>query len=348
MESSVPRPSESPIMVVDDDPGVLHGFCRSLESLGYPVKGYSDSQAARDALDAGEAPHLLVLDKEMPVLDGLALAQHAVETDPTVVTVVVTGKPDFESAIGALRLGVVDYLLKPIDPGTFEGAVRRALLARAQAVFHRQVHGQLRDEVQKKTAELQKQHAQLEEVTTLSLSALVRLLEARSHHFEGHSQEVARIAETMAREMSLPEHEVGSIRTAGLLHDIGMIAVPDSILNKGEQLTPAEYESVRQHPLVAEHVLRPFTHLGPVVDYVLSHHERLDGSGYPHRLSGKEISLGAQVVSVADAFVALVESRPFRDAVSPDEALSMLRGGEGKWFAGRVLDALETVTSGAA
>jgi HD-GYP domain-containing protein (c-di-GMP phosphodiesterase class II) len=125
-----------------------------------------------------------------------------------------------------------------------------------------------------------------------------------------------------------------------------MIAVPDAILNKGENLTTAEYARVREHPVLAESVLRPFTHLGAAVDYVLSHHERLDGSGYPRGLGAREISLGAQIVAVADSYVAMVESRPFREAALPDDALATLRGAEGVWFASRVLDALESVTTG--
>jgi putative nucleotidyltransferase with HDIG domain len=327
---------------------VLKAFCRSLERMGYPVHGFVSPLEAKAALDGGEAPHLLVVDKEMPGLDGLSLAQHAVEADPSAVAMVIPGRPDVDSAIRALRLGVVDYLLKPLDPGTFEAAVRRAMLARAQAAFHRRVHGKLRDEVQIKTAELERQHAQLERVTVASLSALVRLLEARSRHFEGHSQQVARVAESIARHLSLNPEEVEAVRTAGLLHDIGMISVPDSILNKGEDLTPSEYATVRAHPLLAEEVLRPFTHLGPAVDYVVSHHERLDGSGYPKGLTGKELSVGAQIVSVADVYVALVESRPFREAVTPEDAIATMRGTQGKWFSGKVLDALESGEMGAA
>jgi putative nucleotidyltransferase with HDIG domain len=335
-------------MLVDDDAAVLTVFSRRLERLGYPVRSFVDPLEARAALDAGDQPHLLVLDKEMPGLDGLSLAQHAVESDPTAVAMIVTGKPDVASAVDALRLGVVDYLMKPLDLGTFEAAVRRALLARAQAIFHRRVHGRLRDEVQRKTAELERQNARLEQVTIASLSALVSLLEARSHHFEGHSQDVSRIAEAMARSMGLPGEEVEAIRVAGLLHDIGMIAVPDAILHKGENLTASEVAFVREHPLLAERVLRPFVHLGHAVDYVLGHHERMDGSGYPRGLSGSEIPLGAQIVSVADAYVALVESRPFRAAVAPEQARGVLREAQGSGFAGRVLDALDTVTRGAA
>ena len=348
MESSLPRPAESPVMLVDDDAAVLAVFSRCLARLGYPVQSFIDPLDARAALDAGDQPHLLVVDKEMPGLDGLSLAQHAVEADPSAVAMIVTGKPDVASAVEALRLGVVDYLMKPLDLGTFEAAVRRALLARAQAIFHRRLHGRLRDDVQKKTAELERHNARLQQVTIASLSALVSLLEARSFHFEGHSQDVSRIAEAMARAMGLPGEEVEAIRVAGLLHDIGMIAVPDAILHKGEDLTPAEVACVREHPLLAERVLRPFVHLGAAVDYVLCHHERLDGSGYPRGLSGSELPLGAQIVSVADSYVALVESRAFRSAVAPEKARDTLRRAQGGWFEGRVLDALDTVTEGAA
>jgi putative two-component system response regulator len=348
VESSLPRPAESPVMLVDDDVAVLAVFSRCLERLGYPVQSFVDPLEARAALDGGDQPHLLVVDKEMPGLDGLALAQHAVESDPSAVAMIVTGKPDVASAVDALRLGVVDYLMKPLDLGTFEAAVRRALLARAQAIFHRRVHGHLRDEVQRKTAELERQNARLEQVTIASLSALVSLLEARSHHFEGHSQDVSRIAEAMARSMGLLGDEVEAIRVAGLLHDIGMIAVPDAILHKGEDLTPTEIAFVREHPLLAERVLRPFAHLSVAVDYVLSHHERLDGSGYPRGLSGSDVSLGAQIVSVADSYVALVESRAFRAAIVPEKARETLRRAQGIWFEARVLDALDTVTRGAA
>jgi putative nucleotidyltransferase with HDIG domain len=341
VQSSLPNPADSPITIVDDDPEVLDVLRRALERLGYPVTAHADPLEALAAIEAGASAHLLIVDKSMPGADGLTVARRALEVDPSTVTLVITGEADVESAVEALRIGAVDYLLKPLDLDVLAAAVQRALLARAQALFHREVHGRLREEVEAKAIEVERQNARLEELTIASLSGLVQLLEARSSHFQSHSEEVSRVAVGVARRLGVAGADLEAIRIAGLLHDIGMISVPDTILNKGEDLTPQEIEFVREHTRLAERVLRPFTHLGPAVDYVLAHHERLDGSGYPLGLAGKQVSLGAQVVGVADVYVALTETRPFRDAVSAEEALSTLRGAEGMWFSGRVLDALE-------
>ena len=346
MDSSLPKPHASPILLVDDEPAVLESIKRILQRLGYPVKAFSDPLAARQALESGEPVHLVITDKEMPGMSGIELARHALEADPNTVVIVITGQGDVESAAEALRMGMVDYLLKPVDIPVLELAVHRALLHRAQGMYHRDLYGKLRDEVLVKSAELDRQTARLGEVTVAGLSALVRLLEARSAHFLGHSQAVSDLAVAIAVELGLPPVEVEAIRVAGLLHDIGMVGIPDAIIDKGENLTSGEMARVRQHPLLAEEVLRPFPNLGPAVDYVVCHHERLDGSGYPAGLRGREIPLGAQVVAVADVFVALIESRPFRGATLPEDALATLRGAEDTWVLGRVLDALDSACQG--
>jgi putative nucleotidyltransferase with HDIG domain len=344
LESDLSLPADSPIMVVDDDPAVLESLTLFLQRLGYPAKGFVNPVEARDQLEAGEPVHLLITDQEMPEVNGIKLIQAALEADPNTVAIIVTGFGQVESAASALRLGVVDYLLKPVDLTLLGLAVQQALRTRAQSIFHREAYGRLRADVEAKSAEVERQKAQLETITLASLSALVQLLEARSPHFQDHSQAVSRLAAAMASEMSLPEDEVEAVRVAGLLHDIGMIAVPDSIIDKDEKLTAEEFARIREHPRVAEVVLRPFQNLGRAVDYVLFHHERLNGSGYPEGRRSKDIPLGAQIVGVADSYVALLESRAFREAVTGDEALAMLRGAEGTWFAGHVLDALEAST----
>ena len=147
-------------------------------------------------------------------------------------------------------------------------------------------------------------------------------------------------------ELSLPAPEVRACKTAGFLHDIGMIAVPDGILEKNGPLSPEESGRIQEHCRIGKDLLEPFSHLGPVPRYVLHHHERVDGSGYPSGLSGQEIPLGAQIVAAADSFRALVEPRPYRAPHSAAEAVEILIGTAGIWHSQEVLSALARLLPG--
>jgi HD-GYP domain-containing protein (c-di-GMP phosphodiesterase class II) len=201
----------------------------------------------------------------------------------------------------------------------------------------------MREDLEARARDVERGKEQLEAVTLRALSALIRTLEARTPHFDGHSRAVAELSEKIAKELDLPAGEVGLCKTAGFLHDIGMIAIPDKILEKASPLTEEEARQIQGHCAVAREILEPFAHLGPVPEYVYHHHERVDGSGYPDGLKEEEIPLPAQVVGVAESFTALVETRAFRPAHSLPEALEILLGTEGIWHSKRVLEALTRV-----
>jgi HD-GYP domain-containing protein (c-di-GMP phosphodiesterase class II) len=150
---------------------------------------------------------------------------------------------------------------------------------------------------------------------------------------------VAELSRRLAEELGMSSKQVEACRTAGFLHDIGMIAVPDRVLEKESSLSEDERTSVENHCRIGKKILEPLVHLGPVSDWVLMHHERVDGSGYPQGLKGPEIPLGAQVVALADSFQALVETRPFRPAHSVNDAVEILLGTAGIWHAQEVLKA---------
>ena len=338
---SPPKPNDSPVLIVDDERAILDSMKRILERMGYPVTAFNDPIEAVKRLESGDPVHLVLTDKEMPGMSGVELARHALEADPSTVVIMLTGRGDVESATEALRMGMVDYLLKPVDISVLEMAVGRALLQRAQGMYHREMHGKLREEVAIKTEELERQSESLQAMTVASLSALVGLLEARSPFFVGHSQTVSEVAVAIAVELGLSRAEVETMRVAGLLHDIGMVAVPDSVIDKGADLTAEDWAQVRRHPVLAEEVLTPFPHLGAAVDYIVAHHERRDGSGYPAGLTERSIPLGAQILGAAEVYVGLTESRPFREATVSEEALATMRQKEDVWFDGRVLNALE-------
>lgn len=338
-QAQLPPPHETPVFLVDDDPATLEALTHFLEDRGYQVTGFLSPIEAQDAIRTAP-PHLLVVDRNMPGLGGLDLARVALEEDPDIGVVILTGARDVELAIQAFRLGASDYLLKPLDFGEIERTVRRVLIRRGQEVFHRETEARMRRDVEHRTRELERKNKLLEGVTVGALNALVEILEQKTPHFEGHSQAVARLSEKLAIELRLSPSEIRACKTAGFLHDIGMIAVPDGILGKTSPLSREEADQIQEHCRVGKDLLEPFAHLGPVPKYVFHHHERIDGSGYPSRLAGVAIPLGAQIVAAADSYRALVEDRPYRPAHSSAEAVEILIGTAGIWHSQEVLSAL--------
>ena len=147
-------------------------------------------------------------------------------------------------------------------------------------------------------------------------------------------------AAAVAQALDLPDDEIESIRTAGLLHDIGMIGVPEALIEKVETLTPSEVELIRSHCETGGAIIEPMQHLGPSRQYVCEHHERWDGSGYPDQKKGEEISLGGQIVGIAEAWTGIVESRAYRDGRSREEGYEILIQHQGEWFTEEVTTAL--------
>jgi response regulator RpfG family c-di-GMP phosphodiesterase len=340
MAQSRPQaPSETPIYVVDDDDTIVEALIHFFRERGYQSQGFVDPMKALEAI-RGNPPHLLIADRNMPDMGGLDLARTALEEDPDIGVVILTGARDVELAIEAFRLGAADYLLKPLDFEEIDGTVRRVLVRRAQEIFHRDTEAQMRRDVEHRTLELEKKNKFMEGVTVGALTSLVQLLEEKTPHFQGHSRAVARLSERLANELALPKGGVRACKTAGFLHDIGMIAVPEQLLEKASPLSEEESAQIQEHCRIGKDLLEPFSHLGPVPDYVFHHHERIDGSGYPTGLLGQDIPLGAQIVAAADSFRALVEPRPYRPAHPPKEAIEILIGAAGIWHSDKVLGAL--------
>lgn len=333
----LPRPEECVVFVIDDDGSVAEAFRRFLARMGYAARAFVSPAEALSELTPDV--RLLVVDNEMPGMKGLELVERALETNPELRFIVVTGAGDEAAAQGALRLGATDYLTKPIEFADLARAVQRALMDQAFSEFRRAKNAWLEEEVERKTAELRS-------VSLATLTALLNALEARIPEFKGHSQRVAECAEAIASELGLGDEEIEAIHTAGLLHDIGMISVGDAIVGKPGDLDDHERGSIQEHCRRGADILAPLMHLGNARTYVLEHHERLNGSGYPNRKRGDEISLGGQIVGLAEAWVAITEDRPFRDAMSPESATAALSGASGVWFAEELLRALRAVVLG--
>jgi len=271
-------------------------------------------------------------------MSGLELADEVAGIDPDIRVLVMTGKGDERVAQAALRADVDDYLTKPVPMADLDRSIRRSLALRQQARYSREVRGWLEEEVRRQTETIR-------DVSLGAIQALVMALEARSHHFKGHSEKVAECATAIARKLRLGEATVEEIRTAGLLHDVGMIGVPDSVVDKPDELTADEYRMVQEHCQMGARILDPLSHLDSVARFVLEHHERWDGSGYPHRKEGNETSLGGQIVGLAETWTALSESRPYRPRSSPRQAMRMLQAAGGEWYRAELIAALAATHS---
>jgi response regulator RpfG family c-di-GMP phosphodiesterase len=319
-------------MVVDDDEMVLKSLKQSLTRAGYDTRCFSSPAEALVAIRE-RAPKVMVTDHDMPGMTGIQLAERALELSPEMKILLVTGAGDEQTATKALRMGFLDYLTKPFELGDLHRAVQKALARHASDEYSAEMDLWLRDEVHKQTSLVQ-------EVTIGTIEALLSALEARSPYFRGHSQSVAVSAAGVARELELAPEEVKAVRTAGLLHDVGMIAVPDAVVNKPGELDGEEYALVRQHCRKGMDILTPMSHLGSSITYVLEHHERLDGSGYPDGKRSDAISLGGQIVGLAETWTALTEKRAYRDGMSPREAMSAIGGAVGVWYSPELIEAL--------
>ena len=169
-------------------------------------------------------------------------------------------------------------------------------------------------------------------VRSQTRSVLLRMLHEREPELERHLDGVARLAAAFGKALALDAEEQDVLVRAAELHDIGKIAIPDELLHKGEDLTPEEWELMRKHPIIGEHVLNAAPALGPVASLVRSTHERWDGEGYPDRLAGRDIPLGSRAILICDAFNAMTEGRPYRPAMSTEQALEELHQGAGTQF----------------
>jgi putative nucleotidyltransferase with HDIG domain len=178
------------------------------------------------------------------------------------------------------------------------------------------------------------------EMTRALIESSLRHLEARDPYTALHSERVARIAEAVGREMGLSPEELLLLRRGALLHDIGKLRIPDSVLKKERELAPSEWELMRMHPVYGEEMVRPLESvLGRIGAVVRWHHERWAGGGYPDGLAGEEIPLLARIVAVADAYEAMTSHRPYRRALSPEEALARIRKESGAQFDPAVVEA---------
>jgi putative nucleotidyltransferase with HDIG domain len=200
--------------------------------------------------------------------------------------------------------------------------------------------------LQQLVEELKELNEQVRKNTVAVVTAMAHALAARDTYTEGHASRVAELSHAIGREIGLTGEELEYVRLGGALHDIGKIGFPDILFADHEGKLPSNLvKEINRHPSIGAKILKPLDFLGPAVDYVSAHHERLDGRGYPRGLKDGQIPLGAQIISVADIYDAVTSERPYQETRSPDEALAILRDIAGKRIRMDIVEALERVLS---
>jgi len=310
------------VLVVDDVPANRELLQGHLDDLGYEVREARDGVEALEAVEA-EEPDLILLDIDMPRLDGIAVCEQ-LKAHPTrrlIPIVILTASNDRNTRLRGIAAGADDYLSKPFD--SKELLIRTKVLLRERALNQRL------------------------DATEGVLFALARAVEARDRHTIHHAERVGRYAEAMGAAHGLTHEDRELLYQGGVLHDLGKIAIPDAILLKPGPLTAGEFATMRQHSVEGERIclsLRSVSHYLPIIRH---HHERIDGTGYPDHLAGSDIPIGARLTAIADGWDAMVSDRPYRAGLDEEEALRRLRQGAGtQWDAGLVRIFLDLLDGG--
>src|SRR5579872_3051778 len=303
------------VLVVDDNPDTMFLMRELLGTRGYEVVGAPDAAHAEREIRR-ELPDLILSDVVMPGKSGYELCRE-LKDDPTtrlIPFILITGLSDREDKLKGIEAGADDFLNKPI--------FSEELFARVKSLI----------KLKEFTDEL--------ETAESVLCTLGRSVESRDPYTEGHCERLATNASLLGRHLGLDDESIVALRRGGFLHDLGKIAVPDEILKKGTNLTPEEWAVMKQHPVTGENICRPLKSLRLVLPIIRNHHEHSDGTGYPDGLQKIEIPLLARVLQVVDVYDALCTTRPYKPALTHEQAtLTMRREAEsGMWDEELVLE----------
>jgi putative nucleotidyltransferase with HDIG domain len=329
------------ILIVDDEREITE-ILADLLSEDYECLKARSAEDALTCLRESEF-QLVISDITMPGMTGLDMIPHVKQLSPDTVVVMISGMQTVESAIGALRLGAFDYLMKPFDLRQVEAVVKRALEYHDLVVAKRRYENHLEELVEQRTAELDRALNSLEAAYRSTLKALTAALETRDSETHGHSERVVSYSLRLGREYGLNSEQMKSLEFGSLLHDIGKIGVPDSILRKPAKLTEEEWVRMREHPLHGQQILRGIEFLQGAARVVAQHHEQWDGSGYPFGLRGEDIDVCARIFSVADAFDAITSDRVYRRGKTYEAAAQELDDWSGRQFDPKVVEAFHRV-----
>ena len=307
------------VLIADDNEANVELLSGILTAEGYQVVSAGNGNDALAMVRKGLVD-IALLDVIMPGKSGFAVCQQLKLNPETrlVPIILVTSLTDLDDRVHGLLCGADDFLNKPIR--------KHELLARVHSL-----------------ARMREFTNELENAETV-LFSLATSIEAKDPYTEGHCERLSELAVALARKLGLSEELRVALRRAGIVHDIGKVAVPEHILQKTGPLTEQEWTVMKLHPIIGERICHPLKSFGLVLPVIRHHHEKLDGSGYPDGLKGDQIPRTAQILQTVDIYDALTTDRSYRKALPPEEALSIMRQEVRRgWWDGALVDELETL-----
>ena len=303
------------ILLVDDEINNLQLLRRTLRH-DYNILTASNGREALEIVEGkGDEIALIVSDQKMPEMEGTEFLKRVAGEYPDIVKILLTGHLDVDAIVDSINdCHLYQYIVKPFDPEelkmTIDAGIRKFDLVNNKTVI-------LKD---------------LRELFYKTIKLIASALDAKDPYTHGHSLRVTMYSLILAKNLNLDDTTLEEIETAGLLHDIGKIGIPQKILCKPDKLTDEEYELMKSHPARAEKMLMGIKKLTVVSNWLRAHHERWDGKGYPYGLKGEEIPISGRIIALADTYDAMTSTRSYRKALSHETAIKEIKRCAGTQF----------------
>lgn len=303
------------VLIVDDEENNLQLLKRTFRGKYNLLVAHNGIEALDVVKQYGEKIALIVSDQKMPVMEGTEFLKKVRETNPQIIKILLTGHVDTDILVSAINdCDLFQYILKPFEPEELKIAVENGISKYSMASNNKVFYNELRELFYK------------------TIRAISNALDTKDSYTNGHSLRVTLYSMILARELNLGDAYMEDIEIAGLLHDIGKIAMPKSILCKNGKLTDEEFLVMKSHPVRGEKIVINIKKLQMISEWVKAHHEKWDGTGYPDALKGNEIPLAGRIIALADTYDAMTSTRPYRTALSHEVAISEIKRCSGTQF----------------
>lgn len=320
------------VLVIDDDPHSLEFLSEILAGENLKVLSAGSGRSAMEAITT-KAPSLILLDINMPGIDGFEICEK-LKADVRycgIPIIFVSGVHNHKEKIRGFDLGAVDFISKPYHADELIARVRTHLELN-------RLRTKLEAEVALRTKELFHSFKQMRKVLEAIVNAMAVIVETRDPYTAGHQRRVSQLSLSIAEEMKLDKEVIEGLQMAAAIHDIGKISIPAEILTKPSKLTDMEFNLIKDHPRAGYAILKDIEFPWPIARVVLEHHERLDGSGYPQGLKGRDMLLESRILAVADVVESMASHRPYRPGMGIDTALDEIENNRGILYDADVVD----------